>query len=336
MNKVAICFLGIVIAISLYTGWITKGHHARRTPDVSSIQVQLNVQRLEQVLFSLKSKEAVFKFLQEHKQFAEQFLGATSPKAVEAIAEQLYAMIEDPHIQTLYEEVQQVFGDCSAIQQQLATAFRHLKYYYPDFKVPQVATFITGMGDDLYVSEDLIVIGLDFFMGEGAKFRPIGMPDYLLRGYQPTQIVPKIALLLSQRFIQTDEQDATLLADMLYYGKAYYFAQALLPTTTASTLLVYTPAQLADVEQHQKIIWGHFIENELLYSTDHVEKTTYIGDSPFVSTIGPRCPGYIGRWLGWEIVKKYMKKHTEVSLPTLMSEPDTQKLFTQSKYRPKK
>lgn len=336
MKKIALYCLGIVVAGGLYITWITRTTPQKKVPDTSHIQVQLDVQRLEETLFSLDSKDAIHEFLQKHKLFAEQFLGVTSSEANRELTERLYAMIRDPHIQTLYREVQQVFGDCSAIQQQFATAFQYLKYYYPDFKIPQIATFITGMGTDLHISDDLIVIGLDFFMGEGAKFRPIGMPEYLLRGYQPAHIVPKICLLLSQQFIQTHDSDSTLLADMLYYGKAYYFAQALLPEVEASTLLDYTPEQLADVEQHQAVIWEHFIEHELLYATNHLIKNKYLSNRPFVAEIGPRCPGRIGRWLGWEIIKRYMKKHTDVSLSTLMSEPDTQKLFTQSKYRPKK
>ena len=36
-----------------------------------------------------------------------------------------------------------------------------------------------------------------------------------------------------------------------------------------------------------------------------------------------------------KIVKSYMERHTEVSLPTLMHDADTQVLFVASGYRPK-
>ncbi|MEL6606943.1 MAG: gliding motility lipoprotein GldB [Bacteroidota bacterium] len=333
---ITVLFLGIVAVATLYVALRHSTTSQRPLPNIAQIKVELTIERLEQTLFSLHDKEAIRTFLKDNPTFTTQFLGVTTANIEEKLVERLYAMIKDPNIQPLYQEVQRVFGDCSAIRQQLTTAFRHLKYYYPDFKVPQIATFITGMGTDLYVSEDLIVIGLDFFIGEGAKFRPIRLPEYLLRGYQPAHIVPKTVLLLSQQFIKTHDSDSTLLADMLYYGKAYYFAQALLPQVEASTLLDYTPEQLAEVEQHQDIIWEHFIERKLLYNTNHLIKNKYLSNRPFVAEIGPRCPGHIGRWLGWEIIKKYMKQHTEVSLPILMNEPDTQKLFTQSKYRPRK
>ena len=335
-KRAIIAGLCIAVLTSIYLVLKTRNSSQQYAPDVSHITVHVEVQRLEQVLFALDSKADIRAFLQEHADFATQFLGLSSPGVEEELAERLHAMIKNPDIQALYQEVQQFFGDCSAIRQQFEAAFRYLRYYYPDCKVPQLATFITGMGKDLYISPDLIVIGLDFFMGEGAKFRPIELPDYILRAYEPDYIVPKTILLLSQQFIETDSSDQTLLAEMLYYGKAYYFAQALLPDVKPSVLLAYTPEQLADVEQHQEVVWEHFIDQELLYVTNHLTKNQYVRDRPFVPEIGQRCPGNIGRWLGWEIVKSYMKKHTTVSLPALMSNPNVQELFTQSGYRPRK
>jgi uncharacterized protein YjaZ len=40
--------------------------------------------------------------------------------------------------------------------------------------------------------------------------------------------------------------------------------------------------------------------------------------------------------MGWQIVKKYMKSHSEISLQQLMATADAQALFNQSGYRPQK
>ena len=329
---VCLCLAAI---ISLYTLLQSQFPTRRQLPDVAHITAHVAVERLEQVLFGLDSKLEVQAFLKKNSLFATQFLGLAAGSEEGELVERLWAMVHNPHIQALYREVQQVFGDCAALRQQFEAAFRHLRFYYPNFKIPQLVTFITGMGTDLYVSKELIVIGLDFFLGESAKFRPIDLPQYILRAYQPTDIVPKTLLLLSQQFIKTQAADQTLLADMLHYGKAYYFAQAMLPEVKAHTLLAYTPAQLADVEGHQNVVWAHFIEHELFYVTNHFTKNKYITDRPFVSEIGPRCPSNIGRWLGWEIIKQYMQNHPKVGLPDLMRNCDVRQLFSLARYRPR-
>ena len=313
--------------------WQRQGIDFKRRPNIDNITIQLEIQRLEQVLFGLKTEEELEIFLQKNPCFTAQFLGLSpQDKRARWVAE-LYKMTHDPGMRDLYQEVQRVFGDLAAIQKQLTDAFRYLKYYYPDFEPPLIATFITGMGTDLYVSSDLIVIGLDFFLGERGKYRP-EMPQYILRTYQPAYIVPKIMLLLSQQFIKIQAKNSTMLADMLYSGKAYCFAQAMLPEVAPNILLGYTDAQLATVEQNQDIVWEHFIEKALLYTTDHEVKRKYMSDRPFTAEIDQECPGSIGRWLGWEILKQYMRRHPDIVLRTLMAEPEVQKLFMQAKYRP--
>ena len=327
--------LGLAAAC-LYAILTTYSKSHSTNPDISDIVVHVEVQRLERTLFALCTKEEISHFLQENQPFAQQFLGIVTPSDERELVDKLYAMVHDAAMHDLYKEVQRVFGDFSGIQHQLEEAFRYLRYYYPNFEVPQVATFMTGMGSDLYVSDDLIVIGLDFFLGEGAQFRPIKLPEYILRTYQPAYVVPKIVLLLSQRFNKATDADYTLLGDMLYYGKSCYFTKAMLPYAADSIIIGYTAEQLADTRKHQDIVWEHFIEYELLYETNHLVKEKYIGNRPFTAEIGPKCPGNIGGWLGWEIVKQYMKANSMVSLPALMSNPDAQQLFTQSKYRPRK
>ena len=336
MRKLVIAScLCLAVAVSLCTVFFFHSLLHPKAPDVSGITVAIAVQRLEQKLFALESKEDIGAFLKTHPVFAVQFLGVAAGSDEAMLIDRLHAMIHNTALRDLYHEVQRVFGDFSAIQEQLVSAFRYLHYYYPDFQLPQITTFITGMGTDLYVSPALIVIGLDFFMGTEAKFRP-QLPQYILSTYQPAYIVPKILLLLSQRLIEMNATDQTLLADMLYYGKAYYFTKAMLPAVADHIILSYTPEQLAAVNQHQDIVWAHFIEQELLYTTNHLTKNKYISDRPFTAEIGTQCPGNIGRWLGWEILKRYVEKMPEVSLPSLMHHQDSQAILTQSKYRPRK
>lgn len=336
MRKLVIALSLGLAAATLYGFLVIYAKSPRRAPDVSGVAVHLGVQRLEHTLFASQTKEEISRFLQDHQRFAQQFLGVATINDVSELVDRLYTMVHDTAMHDLYQEVQRVFGDFTEVQHELEQAFRYLCYYYPAFEVPQVATFMTGMGSDLYVSNDLVVIGLDFFLGEGARYRPANLPQYILRTYQPSYIVPKIVLLLAQRFNAVDDADQTLLADMLYYGKAYYFTQAVLSDVPERIIMGYTAAQLADTKKHQGIVWEHFIEHGLLYETNHLLKARYVGNRPFTAEIGASCPGNIGGWLGWEIIKQYMQANAQVTLPALMGNAHAQELFIQAKYRPKK
>jgi hypothetical protein len=81
-------------------------------------------------------------------------------------------------------------------------------------------------------------------------------------------------------------------------------------------------------------IWSFFLTNSMLMSNDPSLVKNYMGDAPNTQELGPVSPGYIGLFVGWQIVKKYMSQHKEMKLPELLNVP-AMKLFEESKYKPK-
>lgn len=303
-------------------------------PDISDIEIDVEVKRLEQEMFSIKDKENLKTFLKANPALSRHFFQIEQYPHDSILVNSLFKLIQDPHIDTLYNETQEIFSDFSEIEAQFAQAFRYLKYYYPEFEPPAIQTIITGFGRDLFVSDSIIIIGLDFYLGKNATFRPLDLPQYILTRYEKEYIVPSCVLLMSRKYNYQDQKDNTMLADMIYYGKSYYFADQLLPDTPDSVLIGYSSEELSDVYENQQVVWAHFIENQLLYEKSHFIKKKYIDERPKTLEIGNKAPGRIGVWLGWEIVKRFMEENDQLKLPQLMEIDDAQKIFTQSKYKP--
>ncbi|HLT74336.1 MAG TPA: hypothetical protein VKZ68_04600, partial [Ohtaekwangia sp.] len=181
----------------------------------------------------------------------------------------------------------------------------------------------------------LIVVGLDYYLGKEGRYRP-KLYEYLLRKYDPEDIVPSVMLVygIDERFNKTNISDKTVLADMVAYGKSFYFAKRMLPCVPDSTLISYTRQEIEGSRKNQDLIWARFIESEVLYSTSHMVKKDYLGERPATIQVGEKCPGRIGQWVGWQIVEKYMKTHPDVTLSQLMDMADAQKLFRESRYKP--
>lgn len=335
MRKLIIITILSILIPSILSIYILNTQIASpKKVNLKGISMPIQIERIEDRLFSLQTKGEIAGLLKDYPLLTSQFWGLENEQDTHDMVDKLYEMTHHPAIQQLYQEVHHTFKDLATLTKELEYAFKYLKYFYPNFEAPQIITLVTGMGSDLYVSKELIVIGLDFFLGGGATWRPQGIPDYILRTYQPSYIAPKIILALSRYFNTGDKQNHTLLQDILYQGKAYYFTKMLLPNLPESVILGYTPAQWEDTNKHQSIVWKHFIDHELFYQTDPMVKTKYIGARPFTSEIGPGCPGNIGGWLGFEIIKRYMKNNPQVVLPTLMENKDTQHLFVEAKYKP--
>jgi hypothetical protein len=320
-------FIYIVVAVLSFS--------CSTTPDceIDSSNTRVSIQRLDKVLFSLKSVDEVGDFLTKHPTLTMEFLGAYQYPNQSFVANELWKRVQHSSMDTLLMEVEERFGDMSDLEQEFSDLFARIQAYYPDFTPPKIQTMVTGFGSsELYITDSLIIIGLEYYTGDGSSYRPLNVPAYILERYDKSYIVPTTALLLANDFIEEDPSDNTLIADMVYYGKKYYFANEVLPCTPDGMLIWYSDEEMKDVNENQHIIWAHFIENKLLFATSHLVKKKYLDERPTTFEIGNKCPGRIAAWVGWEIVNSYMDNN-KLSMQELMMQKDAGLIFESSEYK---
>lgn len=297
---------------------------------------EVTLQRLDQSLFSGKSRDSIRTFLNQHPDVARLYFSSKEAGNDSALVNELYNRINDRELNVLYQQTQDAFSDTKELENQLSEAFVNIKKEFPDFRPPRIASLVTGfMGPDFVVSDSLIVIGIDYFVGPKAKYRPQGpeFPQYILRRYQREYLVPAIIFAISNRYNATDRSDQSLLADMVYYGKAYVFTKTMLPNTADSLIIGYTDQQLTETYNAQDLVWAHFIEEQLLYQTSPAIKQRYTNERPFTAEIGSKAPGAIGRWLGWRIVGRYHDKNPSIGIRDLMENTNARQIFEMSGYK---
>jgi len=303
-------------------------------PDVSHINVAINIERLDKKLYKIPTKSDLRKILLDNPDFAEAFLNISQYPNPEILVDRYFNLLNSGDIDSLFREVDREFGNMDDLSLQFEEAFKHLKYYYPNIKVPKIKTVVTGIANDLFISDSLIIIGLDYYLGPEGKYQPVNIPAYILKRYQKEYLVPQIMLMYSTYFNETNYEDQTTLADMIYYGKAYHLAKNLMPCVPDSIFTGYTSFETEDIEEHEPVIWASILENEVLYDRNPYVKDKFLSERPKTIEIGEKCPGRIGRWLGWRIVDKYANQNPDISISELMKLNDAQKIFAESKYKP--
>jgi uncharacterized protein YjaZ len=95
----------------------------------------------------------------------------------------------------------------------------------------------------------------------------------------------------------------------------------------------YTKNQLEVCYKNEETIWSYFVQNDLLYVSDPSILKDYMNDAPKTEAFGAESPGFIGQFVGWQIVKKWMGKNEKVTLQQLM-EANPKMIFDQAKYKP--
>lgn len=328
-------FGSIIIGLLLWSCGKENEDKCVFIPDGSSIDASFSFETYHNQLAAITTKDELVNLFTREPMIRDYIFRRTSYPNDSAFIDTIFKKITNPHIDSLLMETNRVFGDLAELKSQFKEAFTNLKYYYPDFTLPKVKTVISGLDNDLFVSDSLIIVSLDFYLGSGAKYRP-NMYEYLLRQYNKENIVPSCMLIygIGARFNKTDLKDKTVLADMIAYGKAYYFAKHMLPCVPDSVLTWYTQEEIKGSRENQDLIWARLIEDRVLFATGHQIKQKYLGDRPKTLEVGEKCPGRIGQWVGWQIVNAYMKARPETTLPQLMSTDDAQKIFKESRYKP--
>ncbi len=319
------------------------GDSDRRLPDVSNISVNIKLQRFEQDLFQLDTsdlpagmQQLTGKYPALLPLFALNIIhDQTNP--AETPLQSVGNFLRAPEVRHLNDTVQQLYGNLDWLERDLSQMFRYYQYYLPDKPIPQVATIVSEFGTDAFTAGDsLCGIGLDMYLGENFPgYNPEIFPDYIRRQFRREYIPVRLAKALARNAVEAPSGQR-LLDLMLYHGKQLYLVDCLLPLVADSAKMGYTRAQLEGSEGNEQQVWARLLTQNLLYSTDFGKFKKLVTPSPNAPVVFQEAPGEVGNWLGWQIVKSYMKRHPETTMAQLLHLSDAQKFLEEAKYKPRR
>ena len=245
--------------------------------------------------------------------------------------------MNDSLTQQLYVEVMKKYWSERKLKADLEGLFKHIKYYFSNFKTPNVVTANSDVDyrNKIFISDNMLVISLDNYLGSDHFFYE-GIPSYVVENMKESQIISDVASIYSQMYAPKI-QSRTFLAQMIYYGRILYLKDLWLPNASDEVKIGYSQEKLKWIQENETEIWRNFVENEYLYSTNPKLVARFIDPAPFSKfylEIDNDSPGMVGRFIGWQIVKSYMDKNN-VGLDKLLTISE-EEIFKKSKYKPKK
>lgn len=292
---------------------------------IEALPVQIKIDRFDQVFFESSPKD-----LQKIKKRYPFFFPEGIPDSV------WVNKINNPLWRELFAEVQKKYKKSESIEAELEKVFKHIKFHFPKTKSPKVYTVIAEMDYDNKViyADSLVIISLEMYLGKDHKFYEF--PAYIRQNFEQRQMMPDLVASFAKSKITTDK-DNTLLSQMIYHGKLLYLKDLILSSYTDDEKMGYTPKEISWCEENESYIWRYFLENELLYSNELKLNSRFIAPAPFSKfylEIDNESPGQVGAWIGWQIVRSFVKNN-DVPVAKLL-ELNAKELFKKSKYKPKK
>jgi hypothetical protein len=238
----------------------------------------------------------------------------------------------------LYDEVKRVYPDTGPLRQELESAFSHYMYYFPERVVPEVITCISIFNNSIIISDSLLMISLDRYLGAGSEY----YPPLGIFSYQARKMTPAYAASDCMYAWASTEWDynyagygtKTLLNTMLHEAKLVYFTRRMMPAVPDTILHGFTGRQMKFCQESEGDIWQYLVSKDLLFSTDGFLIRKFTGEAPFTSYFTEESPGRAVVWTGFRIIEKYMNNNPGVTLDELMKMTDLQALMIGARYSP--
>ncbi len=320
-------------------------------PDISNISVDLKFRRFEKDFFAIDTNEN--NFLEQLSQLEEKYgdfagiyfnriLASKDPRiAPQGHEAYVKGFLTHPSIRHLYDTCMVVYDNMDDIKEDFTQTFKYFKYYFPDLPTPDVTTFVSEYTTAAFIYGDYSLgVGLDFFLGKDYAYRKYNpespsFSNYLTHYFAKDYLVSKTIRPLVEDLAGNPRGDR-MLDIMIHNGKKLYILESLMPTKPDSIIFEVTQEQSAWLKENEGQIWNYFLSEDLLYSSDRRKIRKFIDYSPNSPGMPEEAPGRTANWLGWQIIRKYMRKFPKTSLQELINLPDAQLLLERSKYKPKR
>jgi hypothetical protein len=242
----------------------------------------------------------------------------------------------DSIVQKAYTDVNKQYPDLKQLTDKLTAAFKYWRYYFPDKYIPKVYTYISGYNQSFILTDSVLAIGLDKYLGADYDFyNNLQFHKYLSRNMYPEKIIADyIVTMAGSEWSFNNRKNNDLISKMLFEGKILYAAKMILPDEPDFRIFGFTADQLRWCKNNEKTMWITLIENKLLFTTDYfmIRKLTEV--APYTTEFTAESPGKACNWIGYKIIAKYMKDNPQISLQNLMDNDDYRKIFEQARYKP--
>ena len=232
----------------------------------------------------------------------------------------------------IFHETQVEFKN-DYLSRQISKLYYRLSDQFSNFNSPKIITINNGLDFQykLIDVDSLLLLSLDCYLDNDELYKAI--PDYISQKMNKNYLIRDLAEKLISRYV-TYPTNRQFLDKIIYYGKVYNLMINKLDFAEAN-ILYYSEKEILWAKENEKEVWKFFIENEILFNTSNILDERFINFGPYSKfgiSIDYESSPMIGKWIGYKIVKSYLKSNNKTIEEILnMNEYE---LYLNSNYKP--
>lgn len=343
----------LFFAVLLFTILFSSCNNEKKGPDVSGIKADVQIERFEQDFFALDTTAlqngmqslatkypGFFPFFTMQIMQLPVVVAGSKEVQMSPDAANAYRQVLSSY-RPVYDQVAKKYSNLNFLEEGLKKGFQHVKYYYPNYQLPKVITFIAPFDvPGVVLTPQYLCIGLQQFAGkdfvayQDPQIREV-YPEYISRRFDREYMVASALNGIVDDIYPDQTAGRPLIEQMIEKGKQWYLLNQFLPNEADSIKTGFTKKQLAWLKENEGNVWGFFTTSVDIYTIDPAIIKDYLGEGPFTRGMPEGyAPGNIGQWVGLQIVKKFAEKNEGMSLQKMLATP-AKTIFAEAKYKPK-
>lgn len=241
----------------------------------------------------------------------------------------------DSIINAIYGDIQSEFGSFQEYEKDFEAAFSYYNYYFPDSSLPSIVTFYSNFNAKIFPANNVLAIGLDMYLGldnQYVKQIPQDvLPQFIKEDMNKKYLVSDgMKYWLLNRFYDENVGD-DFSSKIIELGKIMYLLDAMLPNVSDDIKINFSETELQWVIANEENIWKTLVDEKVLYTKNPMIINQYIVDGPFTKGLPDVSPSKVGIWVGWQIVRDYVKEN-DVDVLSLLQEKNSLKILRSYKH----
>jgi hypothetical protein len=230
----------------------------------------------------------------------------------------------DKGIIGIEKSIQSKFDDLEFHKKSILEGLQHLKYHFPEGKIPEHIVFMNSLfNSNAFSTDKEIGIGLERYLGyENEMIQKLPSEpfyDWIKKAMDETYLErDAICSWILTHYVP--EVDGVLAEHIIYWGKVLYLTEASFPDLEKNIILRYNEKQFKWANENESSFWKYLIDEKLLFKINGLEKANLLNEGPFTIGLPEESPDRLGQFLGWKMVRNYMSKN-DVTLKELIELP---------------
>lgn len=331
----------IFFGLLLLTSCDTKNDRHR---DISALNISPKISRFDQAIFAVQTEEDVQQVKYKFQPFASLYIHrqlTLNDSLQQTDLEKIKQFSQDPYVRLIQEEINRQYPDKESISKWVKEPLTYVHLYFPQLPIPEIITSNSLLNPDyvhsLMIDSSKMVVFLDQHLGDHfAGYDSAGYFQYMQHKMNAENLARNVLLRMYDTYWGGEglNPELNLLHAMIEQGKRYYFLEYMMPNAKDSLIAGFSNHEWEWCRLSEKQIWQFFNDKDLLYRVNFMEQKRYLQNGPGSPNMPEDAPGNIGSWIGWQIVRHFMKIHkNDLTLQQLLLLPPSE-IFNKSNYKP--